>query len=61
MVSCSPFNVSNHSYALLAADAGQIVNVFLAIVIGSLSLAMLPPELQGQLTKHHPKTMTESF
>ncbi|KAJ2914638.1 hypothetical protein MD484_g5775, partial [Candolleomyces efflorescens] len=29
------------------ADAGQIVNVFLAILIGSLSLAMLPPELQA--------------
>ncbi|KAJ2914131.1 hypothetical protein MD484_g6294, partial [Candolleomyces efflorescens] len=29
------------------ADAGQVVNVFLAILIGSISLTMLAPELQS--------------
>ena len=30
------------------ADAGQVVNVFVAILIGSFSLAMLAPEAQGE-------------
>jgi hypothetical protein len=30
-----------------SADAGQVVNVLLAILIGSFSLALLAPELQG--------------
>lgn len=29
------------------ADSGQVVNVFFAILIGSFSLAMLAPEMQG--------------
>jgi hypothetical protein len=29
------------------ADAGEVVNVILAIVIGSVSLALLAPEMQG--------------
>jgi hypothetical protein len=29
------------------ADAGQIINVILAILIGSFSLALMAPELQG--------------
>ena len=33
------------------ADAGTVVNVFLAILIGSFSLAMMAPELQGALRK----------
>jgi ATP-binding cassette subfamily B (MDR/TAP) protein 1 len=30
------------------ANAGQVVNVFLAILIGSFSLALLAPEMQGE-------------
>ena len=33
---------------LPTANAGQVVNVSLAILIGSFSLAMMAPELQGQ-------------
>jgi len=29
------------------ADAGQIINVIMAVLIGSFSLALLAPELQG--------------
>ena len=29
------------------ADGGVVVNVFYAILIGSFSLALLPPEMQG--------------
>jgi ATP-binding cassette, subfamily B (MDR/TAP), member 1 len=29
------------------ADAGQVINVVMAIVIGSSSLALMAPELQG--------------
>lgn len=29
------------------ANAGEVVNVFLAILIGSMSLVLLSPELQG--------------
>ena len=29
------------------ADAGQIINVVLAILIGSFSLALMAPEAQG--------------
>lgn len=32
-----------------AADAGMVINVFLAILIGSFSLALLAPEMQGRL------------
>ena len=34
------------------ATVGIIVNVFIAILIGSFSLAMLAPEMQGKLTYH---------
>ena len=30
-----------------SADAGQVINVLFAILIGSFSLALLAPELQG--------------
>jgi len=30
------------------ADPGQIINVIMAILIGSFSLAMMAPELQGR-------------
>ena len=31
-----------------SATAGDVVNVFLAILIGSFSLVMLGPEMQGK-------------
>lgn len=34
--------------ALSSADVGVIVNVFIAIMIGSFSLALLAPEAQGK-------------
>ena len=30
-----------------SADAGQVLNVLMSILIGSFSLVMLAPELQG--------------
>jgi hypothetical protein len=36
----------------IAADAGVVVNVLLSILIGSFSLAMLAPEMQGQSLSH---------
>jgi ATP-binding cassette subfamily B (MDR/TAP) protein 1 len=30
------------------ASAGVVINVFMAILIGSISLAMLAPEMQGE-------------
>jgi len=33
--------------ALRSVTGGEVVNVFLAILIGSFSLAMLAPEMQG--------------
>ena len=32
---------------LCVANAGDVVNVFFAILIGSFSLALLAPEMQG--------------
>ncbi|KAI6129641.1 ste6-like protein, partial [Pisolithus croceorrhizus] len=34
------------------ATAGQVVNVITAILVGSLSLAMMAPEAQGKCTRH---------
>jgi ATP-binding cassette, subfamily B (MDR/TAP), member 1 len=35
------------------ANAGQVINVFYAILIGSFTLAMLAPELQGLFNVIH--------
>ena len=35
-------------WTLTLADVGIVVNVFMAILIGSFTLAMLAPETQGQ-------------
>jgi len=37
------------AYLLSAADAGQVVNVFMSLLIGSFALATLGPDMQGGL------------
>jgi len=37
-----------NAYLPHLADAGQVVNVFMSILIGSFSLALLAPEAQGE-------------
>lgn len=47
----APDDVFKHESHIshLVADAGKVINVFLAILIGSFSLALLAPEMQGTL------------
>jgi hypothetical protein len=39
--------LSSIQLTLFTASAGAVVNIFLAILIGSFSLALLAPEMQG--------------
>jgi hypothetical protein len=36
------------------ATAGVVINVFMAVLIGSFSLALLAPEMQGQARENQP-------